>query len=195
MTFRLKEEDRPRIVWLLALLVLILGWRAVAARESTIARSISATEELSRRIKANESAIEQAAALRARERSAWTDLLQLSRDQRTVLSVAAFLRQLQNLAERFHMSVVSLAPSDNSPPAKAASSALFAVPVTIVSHGEFHSILRFIQEITRQKTLTGFESAQITLSPPPSNRDGRLSATIRLTLYRLALRLSDAPAN
>lgn len=195
MTLRLRREERPRAVWLLALLVFAFGCRTIIAREATIATVHSTTEELARRIDSNDAAIAQGATLRRQEQSAWLDLLRLSGDERPAVSVAEFLRRLVAVAAQFGVSVDSVTPGAAVPPQKGASSALVAQPVVIEGRGKFRSIVRFIQEITRQKSLTGLESAQITVSPVPSIHKPELDATIHVTLYRLVMNLADAPAS
>jgi hypothetical protein len=180
---------------LLALLVFVFGCRTIAAQETSIATVLSATDELARRISSSELAIAKAAALRRQEHSAWLELLRLSGEQRPAVSVAAFLRRLEAVAARFHVSVTSVTPAGESPSPKAARSALLSTPITIAGRADFRSIVRFIQEITRQRSLTGLESAQMTVSPLPSTRGAQLQTTIHLTLYRLVLSLADAPAN
>ncbi len=194
MTIRLRAEDRPRIVWLLALLLFMLGCRTIASRESSIAKASVATEELVRRIRANDRAMADAVTLRRSEQLAWADLTQISGGQQPAVSVAGFLRGLERLAGRLQLAVVSVTPSESTAP-KTARTALLPMPITVLVQGRFRSLVRFMQEATRQKTLIGLDSAQLMVSSLPAARAFGLDATIRVTLYRLMINAADAPAN
>ncbi len=173
----------------------MLGCRTIAARESSIAKASAATEELARRINANNLAIAEAAILRRRERLARDDLMQVSGGEQPAVSVAEFLRRLEYLAARLRLSVVSVTPSDGLPAQKSVSKALVPLPVTVLVRGKFRSVVRFIQETTRQRTLTGLESAQLMVPSLPSASAAGLDATIHVTLYRLLLNVADVPAD
>ncbi len=183
------------MVWLLALLVFMFGCRTIASRESSIAKASAATEELVRRIKTNDLAISQATMLRRREQLAWGDLMRVSGDLQPAVSVAEFLRRLEHVAAGLQLSVVSVTPSGEPRVSKPVSTALVPLPITVLVRGKFRSVVRFIQETTRQKTLTGLESAQLMVSSLASARTAGLDATIHVTLYRLLLGLADVPAN
>jgi hypothetical protein len=194
VTLRLRSEEQTRIVWLLALMVFMLGCRTIAARESSIANVFSANEQLMRRIDANDRDIAQAATLRRREQLARQDLFRISGEQRAALSLAEFLRRLAFIATRLQLTVMSVTPSAASPGVKSTRTALIPLPVTVLVRGKFRSLVHFVQEITRQKSLTGVEGVQIVISPVPAMRGLELDATIHLMLYRLLLNAVDAPA-
>jgi hypothetical protein len=179
----------------MALLAFMLGCRTITTQERAIAKTRLAADELAGRIRSNDLAIAYAATLRREERLAWLDLSRFSGEQRAAVSAAEFLRRLGDIARRYQVSVVSITPAGESASAKTASTGLVPVPVTIVGRGRFRPIVRFIQEITRQESLTGLESAQITVSSLPAVRGAALDATIHLTLYRLALSPTDAPTD
>lgn len=195
MTFRIRRKDQPRMVWLLAFLTFIFGCRTIASSESSIAKVSVATQELASRIKTNDRALAQAASLTRREQLAWADLMQISRGQQPAVSVAEFLRRLEEIAAGLKLSIVSITPSAELAVSKAAGTALIPQPITVLVHGDFRSLVRFIQEATRQKTLTGLENAQLVLSSLPSVRTAGLDATIHVTLYRLILNGADVSAN
>ncbi|HEX5275246.1 MAG TPA: type 4a pilus biogenesis protein PilO [Candidatus Rubrimentiphilum sp.] len=182
-------------MWLLAVFVFVFGVRAIASHESAIAKASVATEELTRRIESNYRTLAQAETLRRREQLAWDDLLKISGGQQPAISVAEFLRRLKDMAWRRRLSVVSIIPGDESTPSKPASRALAPLPITILVRGKFRSLVRFIQEITRQRTLTGVESVKLMLSSIPSARTAGLDATIHVTLYRVIVDAANVPAN
>ena len=62
-----------------------------------------------------------------------------------------------------------------------------ATPFTIAAQGEFTSLLRFIQELPRRKTLVGIDSAQLAISKASVAEGPRLNGTIHATLYRLLI--------
>ncbi len=194
MTLRIRPENRSRLVWLLALLAFMFGCRTFASYESSIAKTSAATEELGRRIKTNDQVIAHAATLRRSEQLARADLMQVSIGQQPAVSTADFLRRLEYTAAQLQLSVVSVTPGE-IPALKTVNRALVPLPVTVVIRGKFRSMVRFIQETTRQNALTELVSAQLVVSSLPSARAAELDATIHLTLYRLLLNVANAQAN
>jgi hypothetical protein len=173
----------------------MFGCRTIALREFSIANVFSATEQLTQRIKANDKAIAQAAALHRREQFARLDLLRVSREQRSAVSVAGFLRRLEYAAAMDRLTVISVTPSTGSQPRRFARNALVPLPVVVLVRGNFRAIVHFLQEITRQKSLTGIEDAQIVISPVPSMRATELDATVHLILYRVLLNVANVAPN
>lgn len=195
MTLRLRPVHRPRIIWLLAILAFLFGCRMVAAMESALSSTATATEQLQRRIDANDRVIAQAGALRRREQLARRDFMRIYSEERPAILVAEFLLSLQDVARRSHLSIVSVTPADDTVAPQIKKSALLPLAVTVLIRGNFRAMVRFIQEITRQKPLTSLDSANIALSPDVSTHGGELAATIHLTLYRVLLHFTDVSAD
>jgi len=195
VTLRIPAARRPRVIWLLALLTFLFGCHLAVSIDSAINSTNTAAEQLARWIEANDRTIAQAAAMRRREQLAWRDLMRVSHERRPAVSVAEFLRSLESLARRLHIIVLSITPSADSGTPSARRNVLAPLPVTVLLHGNFRSIVYLMQEMTRQKSLTGLDGVNIAVSTAASSRTRDLTATLHLTLYRLLLKVADAPTD
>lgn len=182
-------REGPAPIWILTSVVLIGGYYGIAARyERALERSSAASGELQARIAVNELTLARASALRDQERRARDDLTRVSRENRLPRSTAELLEQLQRLGRAFHVLVISVVAQRKAPTPPKALEDLPATPFAMEVQGEFPSLLRFMQELPRHKTLIGIDSVQLALSRSKTQVGAPLTGTIRATLYRLALR-------
>lgn len=195
MSFRAGGTRPSRVLWLAACLVFGVGCRLIAVRETAIANAGLATDQLTRKIEMNDAIIARADTLRQQEQLVRRDLLKLSTWQQPAISIAAFLRRLEYLGSQLGVAVVSVTPSSELRTTRSAASALAALPVTVLVRGDFPALVRFIQEVTRQRSLTGVESVQMAISSLAARRRRSLEATLHLTLYRVRPNLADAPTH
>lgn len=181
-------RDGSRLLWILASLVLLGGYRGIVARyEDALSKSSATARDLQTRIAANDLTIARAAVLRDTERGARNELTRISGENRLPRTTADLLDHLQALGRAFRIRVVSVVPQRGSATAAETQENLIATPVMIEAQGEFRWMLHFIQELPRRQTLVGIDSAQLAISRSSVLPGARLSATIHATLYRLVL--------
>ncbi|HET9392953.1 MAG TPA: hypothetical protein VFO29_05495 [Candidatus Rubrimentiphilum sp.] len=184
---RFRDGSGP--VWMFASLALIGGYYGITARyENALEGTSAAAHELQARIAINDRTLTRSAALRGQERIAQNDLARLSRENRLPRSTAELLERVATLGRLFDVRVVSLtAQRESVAPAKTPES-LLATQFTMEVQGEFASLLHFIQDLPRRKTLIGIDGAQLAVRTSGAQTRATLSATIHATLYRLAIR-------
>lgn len=161
---------------------------------STIERSItvatSAAADLTKRVRENQAVVTRLDRLRRVEREAWDDLSPLAAGSGRQDATELLLRDVDNLAARLHLRVVSITVSPEMPAAKSAPDGqLLPRKVTLSVRGRFAGIARFVQELTRQRPLAELSIPRIALDPQPATKN-LLESTIELTIYRLVLGMS-----
>jgi len=170
--------------------------REIVSAENSIASAQLATQEFQRRIDDGNAIIERVDVLRREQLRAWSDLSRVSNERRLAISTAAFLRELETLAGRLQLKVVSITPAHESLAPRTPQAKLLPTPMSILVRGDFRSVVRFLQEVTEQRSLVGLDSAQLAASSVSSTRGKKqLDVSIRLTLYRLLLDAADASAD
>lgn len=182
-----------RALWLFALVTIAAGSFAIArSYETKIAQSRARSEAAYQRTLENERVVHLAGELRASESVAAVDLRRLSRDTRTAQSTADLLSMLQRKAAQFGASVQGVEPSapmgDGGVP-QHLDSRLLETPVTLRVHGTFRGILRFVEQLSQERTLVGVQDVQLSLAGESPNAAGtpQLDAIVHAGLYRLYL--------
>lgn len=175
-------------VWILTSLVLTGGYYGLAAHyERALATSSAASREFQVRIAVNDLTLARAATLRDQEQLARKDLGRISQENRLPRSTAELLENLANLGRLFHVRIVSLAAERESVTPSKTQENLIETPFSMNVEGDFPSLVHFIQELPRQKTLISIDGAQLAISKPNMHVGAHLTGTIRATLYRLTI--------
>ena len=143
--------------------------------------------QLTARIRENEAVISRLGQLRRVERQTWNDLSPLAAGSGEVRATSQLLRDVDILAAKLRLRVVSIALSPEMPPAKSeAGGQLLPRKITLSVRGRFAEITRFVQELTRQRPLAELGVPRIELDPQPGSKN-QLASTIEVTMYRLVL--------
>ena len=191
---RLKRTLDGPLLWIAAAAVLICGcWLVDDRYEQAIQSSNSRTQILYARTLANERTIREASSLRRIQRVAETDLHRIARNLSRSITTARLLLVLENSAAAHHAIIVGVEPQQTAaiPPFESSPLANGRLPhddVIIRLQGKFADILRFVASLSRQPTLVGVGDTELALTQPADSAvNPTLDATIKATLYRLAL--------
>lgn len=192
LRFERRPGDEARAFWIVALCVLGVGLYLVQERyEHAIALSRTQSELFYSRIVANDRIVQQARQLHRLERAVRADLAGLSGDSTPAGTTVRFIANLQQCATKNGVRISMLQPdgAQESQPTVAASE-LHAEPVTITAVGRFPALVRFIAQLSHQRTLLEIGGTQFALREYGANRPSEpaVEATIQAVLYRLAPR-------
>jgi hypothetical protein len=181
------------LLWLLCGASLLLSANMMNGFERSIADAAAVTRELEHRIAENRAVIARSAQLHRAERRAWADLAVLSTGVDRAHSSAEFIKNLERLASRLKLQIVSTNASGEMPAAKIPIRArLLPDKIAIVVRGRFPSVVRFVQELSRQRPLAELSIPRISVAPA-AHSNGFVDSTIELTIYCLLLGAGDAP--
>lgn len=181
-------EDDARLLWVLAVTVLILGIYAARTRyEPAIAGANERGATYYARMTADERLLRRAASLKRVERTARAQLSGL-RNETLSAATAGLINDLQNAGSASGVRVTKLepdsVPGQSAVPGNAAD--LLPQEVTVEAQGRFASLLRFIGSLTRQGSLVQITGTRFALvSGPRAGAQPVLDATIHAVLYRL----------
>ncbi len=182
-----------RIVWILAVGVLMGGYYSVDSRyQRAIGLAGQQTQVLFEQTAANQRVVEQAAALRIEQRQVDADIARLGNDQSEAAVTASFLVALQRLGNQFHTQIAAVEPARSAPsrapgtPTRARSS-LDGIAVSIRAKGQFGDLLRFVEGLSHLGVLVAVSDTQLAISAGAATKPQAptLDATVRATLYRL----------
>lgn len=192
LRFERRPGDGARALWVIASCVLAVGLYLVQGRyEHAIALSRTQSELLYSRIVGNDRIIQQAKQLHHLEQAARADLAGVNADSTPSATTAEFIANLQKCATKNGVRISMLQPdsAQQTQPTLAASE-LRAEPLAITAVGRFPALLRFIAQLSHQRTLLEIGGAQFELREYGENRPSKpaVEATIRAVLYRLAPR-------
>lgn len=183
-----RAGDDVRLLWLLALFVLIGGSVYLQTQYQTaIGLSHQRTETLYRETVADERIIREAASLHAIQQRARDDLARVSQDGSLPGTTASLLSTLHHSAAAFNARVLEVQPGDTKIPT--AASPLRATYLTIRIRATFRNILRFVENLSHHSTLISISDTEMVPANDWKRRSGelRLDATIHATMYRVAL--------
>lgn len=185
---RFRAGDDVRVVWLVALCVLIAGSFYVQTQYQTaIALSHDRTETLYRETVANARIVGEAAGLHAVQQRAQADLARISRETSLSGATANLLFTLHGSAALFDTQILAVQPGEAQP--SVAIKSLPATAITIRVRGRFRDILGFVEDLSHHATLISVSDTEMAPAND-SEKDAaepRLVATIHATMYRLVL--------
>lgn len=195
-----RSGDDARALWFSALLTFVLGCYLIETKyQRAIAGAHGTTEALYNQTVANERTVAQASSLRRLQQRALTDLRQISVDRPLWATTAQLLVTLENSAGKYDVAVVGVEPGQaqaSSPTAEPNGAAqrtstdrwLLQTDVGIRVRGRFRNVLRFIENLSHERTLIRAGDTELALARAGDRSDEPvLAATIHATLYRVQL--------
>ncbi len=184
--------SQVRIVWIIAVGVLLVGYYCVDFRyQRAIGLIGQQTQVLFEKTAANERIVSQAVRLRLEQQRVDTDMARLSKDQSEAAVTAAFLTSLQRIGNRSHTQILAVEPARSNSSLAAAGSiahdSLVGIPVSIRANGQFGDLLRFVEGLSHLGILLAVSDTQLSVSAGIGTRaqTPALDATIHATLYRI----------
>lgn len=187
LRFERRAGDVVRALWMLAVCVLAAGLYLLQARyERAIAHSRGETQIFYNRMVANDRVVQRALRLRRLERAARADLAGVSRNASLAGVTAAFISHLEDCAAKDGVRVSLVQPASAQevrPPAP--TGGLVAQPLTITAGGRFPALVRFIAELSHQRTLLEITGTQFALHTRDASAQEKpmVDATIQAVLF------------
>jgi Tfp pilus assembly protein PilO len=171
-----------RVLWFLAAAMFVAGGYWLEARyERAIDASKTDIEALYRNTAQNQRIVAHAAALKAAQATAETELRSVSHEPSLSAVTASLLVTLEDSAHRCKVDVVALQPGTTI-----TEDRLAATDLTVRMRGSFTHLIAFLQDISRHADIISVSRSDLALSSQAeSSREPKLDATIHATLYRL----------
>lgn len=178
-------------IWGGCVALLVGDLQVISVFESSIATTVEASRQINAAIASNEAVIARRNRLRSEEQQALQELLPLSSFSNNADEFAQFMKNMNHLADSLGVQVVSTGVSLAKLDAKHANGArLSPTNVTLLVRGSFASVVRFVQEMSRQRPVSEIALPKFSADRRMVSK-GWVMSTIQLTVYRVLLEPLD----
>jgi Tfp pilus assembly protein PilO len=187
----------PRVVWLMAALVLAAGYALVyEPSERNAAAQSRYAEQLYREARANEAELQRAAEIREAQVRVRADLDRIAGSASTSAVTVLALHLLNEESRRFRIDVRTIEPEHV---AVKANGRLERTPVVLGLRGYFRNIVALLSDLSRHDVLIGVDGIDLAAGEGAPGASPLLDGTVHLSIYRLraepALEDQHAAAN